>query len=110
LASNLSLHIDGIDADDLARGVRAAEEIFRDHSMSPAEADHGRWRRDLCEALGLADDPMALSRRDATAAYVWDEAVRAALAAACPWNQPAVGLEAQLRLTPAPVRPMALSP
>lgn len=82
--ARLSLHIAGVDTDDLARGASAADAVFRHHGMTAAEADHGRWRRDLCEALGLANDPMVLSRRDALAASVWDEAVRAAVAAACP--------------------------
>ena len=88
----------GVDADDLARGADAAGHIFRTQGMTPAEADHGRWRRDLCEALGLANDPMILSRRDALAASVWDEAVRAAVAAACPGSNWASCPDAQLRL------------
>lgn len=76
----------GVGADDLVRGACAADAVFRIHGITPTEADHGRWRRDLCGALGRADDPMILSHRDALAASVWDEAVRAAVAAACPGN------------------------
>ncbi|WP_374567356.1 hypothetical protein [Ideonella sp.] len=99
----LSLHMAGVDADDLERGVSAAREIFRTHGITAAEADHGRWRRDLCEALGLADDPMILSRRDALAASVWDQAVRAAVAAACQGNSRASCPDGPLRLIQAAV-------
>jgi hypothetical protein len=111
LARQLSLHISGVDADALARGAGAAEDIFRSHGIAPAEADHGRWRRDLCEALGLADDPMILSRRDALAASVWDEAVRAAVAAACPGSSWASCADAQLHLNqPLPLGAVEISP
>ena len=98
LTSQLTLQIAGVEADDLERGINAAREVLRAHSIAPAEADHGRWRRDLCEALGLADDKMILSRRDALAAYAWDEALRAAVAAACPGSSWVSCPDAQLRL------------
>ena len=111
LARQLSLHIAGVGADDLVRGAGAADAIFLSHGMAPAEADHGRWRRDLCEALGLADDPMILSRRDALAASVWDEAVRAAVAAARPGSNWASCPDAQLRLNqPLPLFAVEISP
>lgn len=81
LTGNLTLQFVGADdvaAADLQRAVDAAMDVLRSHGVSPAEADHGRWRRDLCEALGLADDLAALSRRDSLAAWAWDEATRAA--------------------------------
>lgn len=90
------------------RGAGAADDVFRRRGMTPAEADHGRWRRDLCEALGLADDPMILSRRDALAASVWDEAVRAAVAAACPGSHWAACPDAQLRLNNQPLPQVAV--
>lgn len=90
------------------RGAGAADDVFRRRGMTPAEADHGRWRRDLCEALGLADDPMILSRRDALAASVWDEAVRAAVAAACLGSTWASYPDAQLRLNNQPLPQVAV--
>lgn len=72
---------DGADNADLARGVAAAFDALRVHGVTPAEANHGRWRRDLCEALGLASDPQILSRADSLAALAWDEAARAGRAA-----------------------------
>jgi hypothetical protein len=96
LTGHLSLHIEGASPADLARGLQAALRVLHAHGMTPAEADHGRWRRDCCEALGLAADPRALSRRDALAAWAWDEAVEAAAMAACP--TPASSRVATLRL------------
>jgi hypothetical protein len=100
LTSQLTLQIAGVGADDLERGVSAARDVFRAHGIAPAEADHGRWRRDLCEALGLAGDKMILSRRDALAACAWDQALRAAVTAACPGSSVMSCPEAQLRLSP----------
>jgi hypothetical protein len=102
LTGTLFLYIDGVRADDLARGVSAAHDVFRAHGVSPAEADHGRWRRDLCEALGLADDATALSRRDAWAALAWDEAFRAAVMAASPGSSRVSWPDARLDLSSQP--------
>lgn len=71
-----------VEAARLARGVAAALDVLRAHGVTPAEANHGRWRRDLSEALGLAADLQVLSRRDSLAALAWDEAARAGCAAA----------------------------
>ena len=73
---------DGTDAAELARGVAAALDVLSAHGVTPAQANHGRWCRDLCEALGLAADPHVLPRRDSLAALAWDEAARAGRAAA----------------------------
>jgi len=102
LTGTLFLRIDGVGADGLERGRRAAHDVFRAHGVTPAEADHGRWRRDLCEALGLAADPLILTRRDALSALAWDDAVRAALAAARAGDARASAPDVELRLaTPA---------
>jgi hypothetical protein len=108
LTGTLLLHIAGVGTDDLARGVGAAHAVLRAHGVSPAEADHGRWRRDLCEALGLAGDPTILSRRDAAAALAWDEAFRAAVAVACPESGPLAWLDARLGLPALPSIPPAV--
>lgn len=96
LGGHLTLAITGADDASLKRGAAAARAALRAHGVSPAEAEHGRWRRDLCEAMGLASDPTILSWRDAQAALAWDDAVRAAAIAACPPGAVAPGTDVKL--------------
>lgn len=105
LSGNLTLRFadDDAGAADLARGAAAALHILRAHGVTPAEANHGRWRRDLCEALGLAADPHILSHADALAALAWDEAARAGRLAAGITDDAAMRLvEAHSSLSPLP--------
>jgi hypothetical protein len=48
--------------------------------------------------LGLANDPMVLTKRDALAALAWDEALRAAVSAACPRGGADLRVDAHLRI------------
>ncbi|MEK8033494.1 hypothetical protein AACH06_21955 [Ideonella sp. DXS29W] len=77
-AARLELQMEGADDDTLRRGLEAAAAVLNAHGVSAADADHGRWRREASEALGLADDRAVFSVRDSRAALAWDEAVQAA--------------------------------
>ncbi|HEX5688186.1 MAG TPA: hypothetical protein VFY73_29560 [Ideonella sp.] len=94
----LALDVAGADALALERGVSAAHEVLNAHGVSPCEADYGRWRRDLSEALGLANDPVVLTKRDALTALAWDEALRAAISAACAHGCADLHVDARLRI------------
>ena len=98
----LRWHYAGASADQLARAVAAAEQVFRETGVTPAAAARGQYRRACWDVGGfVAKHRPAAKALDAASA--WDRAEAAALSACCTDSEfppPGAGIELLWRRHP----------
>lgn len=82
----LSIDIQGANAEQLRRGLSAAHRVLKVGGISPVMASHGLMHRERWYAQAFEGD--APSKAQMHAAELWDAADSAALHAACEgWEQ-----------------------
>lgn len=100
----LRWHYAGASADQLARAVAAAEEVFRLTGVTPAAAARGQYLRGYWDVEGFAaEDTPVDADKALDAASAWDRAEAAACAVCCNGSEfppPGAGIELLWRRHP----------
>ncbi|TBR77022.1 MAG: hypothetical protein EPN64_04695 [Burkholderiaceae bacterium] len=99
-AFRLALNIEGASPEDLARGIAAAQAVFDEARVTPAQAARGLFNRDGWDDRGLPEDTQPTDA-EMQAAAIWEDAEFAAAAACCagwPTMTGPAGLELHWRL------------
>lgn len=76
------VHVEGSTPEKRARGVAAAQEVFKRAGVDPWDVAKAHFRR-AGECLALSDAEDCLSEEEGRLAHLFDEAEEAALAACC---------------------------
>ncbi len=98
-AFQLALNVEDASLDDLARGVAAAQAVFDEAGVTPAQAARGLFTRDGWDDQGFPEEAQPTDA-EMLAAAVWEEAEFAATAACCagwPTVPSSAGLELHWR-------------
>lgn len=80
--TEMVVHVEGSTPEQRARGVAAAQEVFKRAGVDPWDTAKAHFKR-AGECLALSDAEDRLSEEEGRLAHLFDEAEEAALAACC---------------------------